>query len=161
MGSINSAFDDCYPSILRDTAGNETLYFTSNRNGDFDIYRAEGTDGSWIDLATQVSIALVPELSGEGDDKCPYVNGDVMVFASDRQEGYGGFDLYYSLFDGNKWSVPLNFGPDINTGHNEYRPAYLSMPDEEFFNDLLIFSSDRPGGLGGFDLYMVGIDKLE
>ena len=27
-------------------------------------------------------------------------------------------------------------------------------------NDLMVFSSNRPGGLGGYDLYYVGIDKI-
>ena len=34
------------------------------------------------------------------------------------------------------------------------------MPQYEFNNDFMIFSSNRPGGLGGFDLYYVGIPDI-
>ena len=51
---------------------------------------------------------------------------------------------------------------NINAGywhliHDERRPVYVRAP--EFQNDLLLFSSDRPGGLGGFDLYAVGVPR--
>jgi len=34
----------------------------------------------------------------------------LMVFASDRAGGFGGFDLYYSRLQNGKWSAPVNFG---------------------------------------------------
>jgi hypothetical protein len=81
-----------------------------------------------------------------------------MVFTSNRPGGYGGYDLYYSKFDGQSWSEPVNFGEDINTEYDEFRPVALQVFD--FKNDVMLFSSDRPGGKGGFDLYYVGIDKI-
>jgi hypothetical protein len=45
---------------------------------------------------------------------------------------------------------PVNLGPDINSAANEYRPV-LGV-DLKFENHFLIFSSDRPGGKGGYDL---------
>ena len=45
-----------------------------------------------------------------------------MVFTSNRQGGFGGFDLWYSIFDGTEWSEPKNFGERINTEYDEYRP---------------------------------------
>jgi len=33
-------------------------------------------------------------LSGSSDDKCPFIYEDRMVFASDRDGGFGGYDLY-------------------------------------------------------------------
>ncbi|MFV8227119.1 hypothetical protein ACNKXV_14305, partial [Christiangramia aquimixticola] len=84
--------------------------------------------------------------------------GDLLVFASDRPGGYGGYDLYYSKKTVSGWSEPVNLGPQINSVHDEYRPVVSSYP--EFANQLMIFSSNRPGEMGGFDLYFVGIPKF-
>ena len=81
-----------------------------------------------------------------------------MVFTSDRPGGFGGFDLWYSTYGTDGWSQPVNFGPSINTTYDEYRPAVVYA--EEFTNDLMFFSSNRPGGKGGFDLYYAGIAKM-
>jgi hypothetical protein len=56
-----------------------------------------------------------------------------------------------------KWTKPVNFGPSINTSYDEYRPVIKTVTG--FTNDFLIFSSNRPGGKGGFDLYYVGVTK--
>ena len=81
-----------------------------------------------------------------------------MVFASNRNNGYGGYDLWYSVYSGSGWGGPVNFGPEINTEYDEYRPAIEEFSDSK--NDLMIFSSNRPGGKGGFDLYYAGIAKM-
>ena len=107
--------------------------------------------------ANSVPIFKESVLSSNSNDKCPSINGNIIVFASDRDGGYGGYDLYYSQFINNQWSTPVNFGDKINSSSDEYRPITFS-----FFNyfDLMIFSSNRPGGKGGFDLYCVKIGDL-
>ena len=97
-------------------------------------------------------------LNSSSNDRCPFVNGQFMVFTSDRPGGYGGYDLYFSRFENEEWTEPVNFGDKINTEFDEFRPLIVQVTN--FENDLMIFSSDRPGGLGGFDLYYVGIPKL-
>lgn len=159
LGGINSPFNDAYPTLMRDSLQGETLFFTSDREGDFDLFSAVPLDPEPVDLATAFNIVKLQSLSSTADDKCPYLDGNLMVFTSNREGGYGGFDLYYSLFDGNSWSEPVNFGPWINTKYDEYRPVHLTMDEEEFFSDLLVFSSNRPGGKGGYDLYYAGMKK--
>jgi hypothetical protein len=80
-----------------------------------------------------------------------------MVFVSNRPGGLGGYDLWYSKLINNSWSKPINFGSPINTKYDEYRPIIVKYKDIR--NDLMIFSSNRPGGFGGFDLYYIGIDE--
>ena len=58
-------------------------------------------------------------------------------------------------FKNGKWNSPVNFGPDVNTQYNETCPAIGY--DRTFYNVYMIFSSDRPGGKGGYDLYFKGI----
>lgn len=77
---------------------------------------------------------------------------DRIVFASD--EGSEGLDLYESFRDSEsgKWSKPSPFYSSVNSKFNEDSP-YLS-PDEQ----TLYFCSDRPGGVGGYDIYMSRYD---
>lgn len=78
-----------------------------------------------------------------------------MVFTSNRKGGFGGYDLWYSRLENGVWSVPKNFGPKINTKYDEYRP--IVSINRGIPNDLLLFSSNRPNGKGGYDLYYIGI----
>jgi hypothetical protein len=97
-------------------------------------------------------------LSSGFDDKCPSITNNILVFASNRAGGFGGYDIYYSVFENGNWSEPVNFGSDINSEYDEYRPIVRS-DKWQFDNDMMIFSSNRPGGKGGFDLYFVGIER--
>lgn len=157
---LNSDKDDVYPSLTSDSSG---IYFCSNRDGNFDIYKADLLRKSNLltELGDPVSgiVTKDTELSSNYDDKCPFIVGKLMVFTSNRPGGFGGYDLYYSTFNAGKWTSPVNFGEKINTQYDEYRP--IVKPYEiDFTNDFMIFSSNRPDGKGGFDLYYVGINKM-
>ncbi len=158
--------DDAYPVYDFET---DVLMFASTRtNGKFDIYAVENQIKSTKDDTLLSAPCKNPEpvksLNSQGNDTCPYINKNVLVFASDRDGGYGGFDLYYSIRDGDTWSEPVNFGPHINSKADEFRPSiYREGVDNGMLydNDILdnramamIFSSNRDGGKGGFDLYL-------
>ncbi|SDG65750.1 WD40-like Beta Propeller Repeat [Dyadobacter soli] len=156
---LNSPANDAYPSFSR--AG-DRLYFCSDRDGNFDIYEVkiprEERDSITIESLVappRYELRKVEEVSGPYNDKCPYIQQDMMVFVSDRPGGQGGEDIYYSQYNDGKWSTPINAGPRINTPHNEYRPILPSLSNFNYW--LMIFSSDRPGGKGGYDLYMTGL----
>lgn len=72
---------------------------------------------------------------------------DVIVFAAEMEEGYGGSDLYISVFDGSAWSKAKNLGPAVNSSFNEVSP-HLTRNGE-----VLYFSSDRPESVGGYDVF--------
>lgn len=156
---LNTSSDDAYLSFDLNL---DSAYFTSNIGGNFDIYvnnRPEGQDiGAWFDLDYSVS-EMVDSINSPADDKCPMLYNKFMVFTSDRPGGFGGFDLYYSLFKNGKWNSPVNFGPKINTSSDEYRPLLGFYSGYE--NIYMIFSSDRSGGMGGFDLYFTGLEVPE
>lgn len=157
---LNSDKNDAYPTLNQD---NTSVFFCSDREGDFNIYSAAlNQKTSQLAALTDTSSRLIVKntiLSSDGDDKCPFINGNRMIFSSNRAGGYGGYDLYYSLFVNGEWSEPENFGPEINSEYDEYRPIFSKF-EYYFKNDLMIFSSNRPGGHGGYDLYYVGIDKI-
>jgi hypothetical protein len=156
----NSSNDDAYPSVFPDSS---SVYFCSDRDGDFNIYKValSGTVGfiNSLNDPSEREVTKVTELSSGYNDKCPFIAGNLLVFTSDRPGGYGGFDLYYSLYNGSTWSSPVNFGEKINSGYDEYRPIVKNF-GTDFENDFMIFSSNRPGGKGGYDLFYAGINKM-
>ncbi len=159
LDPLNTEHNEGYLTLHRGAVQNrETAYFMSDRDGSYDIYSATGEEGKLITESSTVTITRSSVLSSSGSDKCPYISGNVMVFTSDREGGFGGFDLYYSVYDGQEWSAPVNMGDLINTEYDEYRPVVVPGGDW-YVNDLMIFSSNRPGGKGGFDLYYAGVPK--
>ncbi|HUX95956.1 MAG TPA: hypothetical protein VMV47_09515 [Bacteroidales bacterium] len=157
---LNSEFEDMYPAFNSEKS---RIYFCSNRNGkDFDFYYVDVNPEIDIELLlsdnSSYQILMDSSLSSSSDDKCPFIFENKMVFASDRAGGFGGFDLYYSNLENGEWSEPINFGEKINTEFDEYRPILI---DEgvSWTQTMMVFSSNRIGGKGGFDLYFVGIEN--
>ncbi|MCU0442401.1 MAG: OmpA family protein [Bacteroidia bacterium] len=73
----------------------------------------------------------------------------ILYFASDMPGGYGGTDLYKSVFKDGKWSTPENLGKPINTEGNEQFPFYK--------DGILYFASNGHPGLGGLDIFKTPI----
>ena len=117
---------------------------TLKGEGRTDLYVAEWRDGTWTNVAN-----LGPVINTEAWDSQPAiaVDGRTLYFASDREGGYGGTDLYFSRRTATGWTAPENLGSGINTEFNETAPTIA--PDGARF----YFSSDRPEGAGGFDVY--------
>ncbi|MFL5500855.1 MAG: hypothetical protein ACJ79Q_06430 [Gemmatimonadaceae bacterium] len=77
-------------------------------------------------------------------------DGREMFFSSNRAGGSGGFDIYTSTRRSvhEPWSAPVNLGASINTANGDMQPSLTAN------GRTLIFTSDRAGGSGGFDLWM-------
>lgn len=158
---LNSEYNDLYPSL--DTSLSKVYFCSDRENGVYNIFH---TDISITDqdVASALSdtalheIMIDPILSSDYDDKCPFIFNNTLVFASNRPGGQGGYDLYYSKYEDQQWTAPVNFGEKINTADDEYRPILFDEGVDEARN-MMVFSSDRTGGLGGFDLYFVGVSK--
>lgn len=157
----NSPYNDYYPTYHREE---RALYFCSNRDGSYRIYRYFDEEiESLEDLLTHTALPEHVWESGPWDDKFPYIFEDIMVFSSNRE---GSYDLYFSKYAEGEWSYPQRLPERIeknndnpfhylNSSYNEYRPAlFRGWYDRTDDNFLMIFSSDRPGGKGGFDLYL-------
>lgn len=166
---FNSLHNDYYPCC-----DGEYIYFSSDRSGNDDIYRIRYTeDGEYryIDEAALLEAGgsvPVEELNSAAEDSCPYVYTEwatgekVMVFSSDREGGTGGYDIYVSQWDdgAGAWQEPVRLGGLVNSPQNEYRPTLYSAFTMEPFKYILLFSSDRPGGNGGYDLYVAGSESI-
>jgi Tol biopolymer transport system component len=148
---VNSATFDAGASYFEnEEAGTPLLFFGSTRPGGpggEDVYvSAQAADGSFGPAT------LVSELSSPQADRRPTIRFDGLeiIFFSNRPGTLGGADLSAStrptVFD--TWSAPVNLGPVVNSTSND-APAYLSADGR-----ILFFTSDRPGGFGGLDLYV-------
>ena len=158
LTKINSENNEAYPTFNRQ---NDEMYFCSDAEGVYDIYKVALSSASvltWLETEDLPIWIKCDNLNSSYNDKCPYINGNLMVFTSDREGGFGGYDLYYSEYKDGSWQEPVNFGEEINTEYDEFRPIVIFA--NYYINDLMFFSSNRPGGLGGFDLYYVGIPKM-
>jgi peptidoglycan-associated lipoprotein len=68
---------------------------------------------------------------------------------SEFRDGYKGLNLYFTerIAGSKNWKKPIHLN-EVNSNFNDRMPAI--SPDGK----ILVFSSDRPGGLGGFDLWV-------
>lgn len=142
--SVNSPYSEYYPSVtvtdslLVFTRRGEHLredFFQSVINGK-NFGKAKAINGD-INIEPQKGAITVSQ------------DGEWMLFAGRfAEQGYGNFDLYISYYTPQGWSEPQNMGTAINTDFWESSPAI--SPDKQ----TLYFSSNRPGGYGGRDLYV-------
>jgi outer membrane protein OmpA-like peptidoglycan-associated protein/tetratricopeptide (TPR) repeat protein len=143
--SVNSIKSEYYPSI---TINDSMFVFTR---------RGEGFREDFFECTI---------LGNKKYSKAKLINGDInfepskgainisqdgewLLFAGyNFRGGYGDFDLYISYNTPTGWSEPENLGRNINTESWESSPSL--SPDKR----ALYFSSNRPGGYGGKDLYV-------
>ena len=130
---INSERHDFYPMMTN----NGTIYFSSQREGPGtnNIYRSKWVDGKYT-RAEKLGDAI----NTEHREFDPYVSPDesILIYTSQRPEGFGSGDLYISFKDKNgNWTKALNMGDKINTSGSEYCP--MISPDQKY----LFFTSAR------------------
>ena len=130
---INSESHDYYPMMTK----NGTIYFSSQREGPGtnNIYKSEFVNGKYLK-----PIKLAVSINTENREFDPYISPDesILIFTSDRPEGFGSGDLYISFKDkeGN-WMKAKNMGNNINTRWPEYSP--MISPDGKY----IFFTSAR------------------
>jgi hypothetical protein len=79
---------------------------------------------------------------------------NILYFSSNRNGGYGGFDIYKSQkLPTGDWGIPTNLGPVVNTKYDEDAP--LIFPDAS----TLYFSSTGHESMGGFDIFKTVLDS--
>ncbi len=130
---------------------NRELFFTDQQlpvieGRSSTIWYMQQVDGNW----TQPTKA---SFSDSFSDIVTFLSpdGERIHFASTRPaSGQGSpkdHDIWYVKRAGKKWSEPVRLGIPINTEYNDL--GGLMTTDGAIY-----FSSDRPGGMAGFDIYV-------
>ena len=153
--SVNTTDDEYWPSI---TADGQTLMFTrqgrgkqSDRRNQEDFYVSRLVNNVWSRAQNAGRPLNTPQNEGAQSLSS---DGSYMYFtACERSDGYGRCDIYYSIFDGSSWSEPVNIGPPVNSKYWESQPSISAN------GRMLFFVSNRPGGVGGMDLWYSLLDK--
>lgn len=142
--SVNTTDLEYYPSI---TVDGSTLVFTRRLKGrDEDFFETQLRDGRWTKAT-----GMPGDINSNFNEGAQNISqdGELLVFTGcNFPEGFGSCDLYFSTKTKRGWSVPENAGEIINTEFWESAPS-LSPDKRELY-----FSSNRPGGYGGKDIYV-------
>jgi peptidoglycan-associated lipoprotein len=148
---LNTDGFDGHPS-LRLTHEIYEIYFTSyagsTRGGpkESNIYVSRLMGNVWSEPRA------VEGINSDFHDRMPSISpdGKFLYFSSDRPGGFGKDDIWVSEYDtsSRKWNSPVNLGSTINTTDSEISPSI------HVDSITLYFSSNRPGGVGSYDIYV-------
>jgi hypothetical protein len=151
---VNSSYRESYPSVSSDGL---TLYFSDY------FYRPDrpgGVGGHDLWMATRTSrrdpwgepTNLGAGVNSPADEEAPSISHDglTLIFSSERAGTRGFDDLWMCTRPATQdpWSLPVNLGPVVNSDYYELN-GQLSSDGLTLF-----FESDRPGGLGGYDIWV-------
>jgi len=152
---LNSPFPEYVPVISEDES---VMIFTARRPNTTgggkdpydqeyfeDIYISEKKDGKWTSPKN-----MPRPINGDSHDACIALSPDgktLFIYKTGTGKTKMG-DIYYSKKNSDgSWSDPKSMGDKINT---KYREPSISITHD---GNTIYFSSDRPGGFGGLDIY--------
>lgn len=93
-------------------------------------------------------VHLGPGINSDSHDYYPMMTRSGTIYFSSQREGPGTNNIYRSEGKDGAYAQAVKLPEAVNTQHREFDP-YVSPAE-----DLLIFASSRPGGLGMSDLYV-------
>lgn len=144
---FNTKENEGMTSLVRD---GRRLFFTACQRsevlGTCDIWEARINGTSISEMKSAVGYANSGAWESQASISC---DGSILFFASNREGGIGGADIWYSKrLDDGRWSEPVNLGANVNTSGDEEAPFITND------GNTLYFSSTGHLGLGEQDLFM-------
>ena len=147
--SVNTDQYEYFPVL---TADEQTLVFTRNQRQsagmDYqeDFYISFSDGGDW----TQ-AVNLGKPINTDDNEGAQTITADgkqLFFIGCNRKTGLGSCDIYRSLRNGKNWGTPENLGSPVNSSKWESQPSISAD------GKTLYFVSNRPGGLGGMDIWV-------
>ena len=164
---INSKFDEYWVSL---TADEQTMVFTvlvphdlqkfeegnlakSSINFQEDFYVSQySDDGGW-----QQRTPLEGRINTQSNEGAQTLSADgnwMFFTACGRDDSKGSCDIYFSYKTNDGWSTPKNIGSPVNSPYWESQPCFAAD------GQTLLFVSNRPGGIGGRDIWQATIQGI-
>ena len=157
-GDVNTRYHEADVAFTKDL---KTVYFTRNNyynkmlardsreTTNLALFKATVNEkGEWVNIIpmpfndVQYSVGH-PALS---DDE------RTLYFISDMPGTIGQTDIFKVEINQSGFGNPQNLGPKINTSSKEFSPF--------IDGDVIYFSSDRPNGMGGLDIYATKLTEF-
>ena len=153
---LGNKLNSIYPEFSTVVSPDERMLFFAfrgkNNEGSFQValdgYPFEDVfisyklkDGSWSDPKS-----ISPNINTSSAEIPVGISFDSQTLILQKDD-LGDVNLYYSNWDGHDWTLPNRFGSNINTEFVE-GGACFSLD-----KNVIYFSSNRPGGFGGMDIY--------
>lgn len=134
-------------SLTISPSGQELVFVSARKGGagGKDIYLVNKDNKSWTD---PINLSMINSPEDE-ESVCFSNTGDTLWFSSQGHSTIGGFDIFYSsrMADGT-WGAPVNAGLPINSVYDDLYYVPSKTDGSVFY-----FVTNRPGGLGGLDIY--------
>lgn len=150
--TINTTGYEGMPTLSSD---NRELFFVSGKEGGYggmDIWVTRFEDGLW-----QIPENLGPEINTPFDETAPFIAPDnsTLYFTSNGHPGVGGNDIFRSERNAaGLWQHPVNLGLPINSAYEDVSFCISADGRKGYF------SSNRPEGVGGMDMYEVQMPQV-
>jgi outer membrane protein OmpA-like peptidoglycan-associated protein len=142
---VNSRSWDSQPSL---SADGRILFFSSNRKGGFggnDIwYTIRQNDGSWTEAKNLGSVVNTPK-----DEISPFMffNNEILFFASDGHQGFGGMDIFLSRVKDGVFQAPENMGLPINDHLDQVALFITAKKDYAYYTELTSAEQEKDRSL--------------
>jgi tetratricopeptide (TPR) repeat protein len=141
--NINSEYSNIHPLVSSDE---ETIVFMSELRFYDGIFFSKKRDGRWLP-ARNISL----EFNSEQPLKPVFLSVDGTKLFLQRNDN-DDINLYFSTYENGVWSQVQKLNSNINTSSSE------TFACTTFDGKTLYYTSNRPGGFGGFDLYKSELD---
>ena len=143
--AINSPLNEYWPGM---PINGNTFVFTRLVNNQEDFYVAKmGVNGAWE--KARFAPGKINTIENEGTNSVYFgAKEQLMFYTVCNQGGFGSCDLFYSEMSNEKWGERKNMGEVVNSSQWDAQPSISGDGNK------IIFSSARPGGMGGKDLWM-------
>lgn len=110
--------------IVGELFGNKVLFFVSDMDGGYggdDIYYSTIRGDEYSS-----PVNLGDKINTSRDEETPYYKDGTLYFSSTGHPTMGGFDIFYSIWNGSEWGAPVNMGFNYNTSYDD---LYFNMND--------------------------------
>ena len=135
----------------------KTIYFVSDRpegKGGKDIYKCtQDKEGNWGEAEN-----LGSPINTEFDEDAIFLHpdGKTLYFSSNGNNSMGGFDIFKSTLDKEKWTTPQNLGYPINSAGDDVAFVLTANGEHGYY------TSGKTGGEGKRDIYkIVFLDEIK